>query len=99
MSGCAVCVYDLHEETLKAYKDAVLSLRNSLSALHIPMDEWPPSIRQQRSSEPSAPDKRKEVVLNAFEEMERALELKRQSKAEAQARSLVGISKYTRPNV
>ena len=87
MSGCAVCVYDLHEEALKAYKEALASLRNSLSALHIPVDEWPSSIRQQSSSEPSRPDKRKEVVLNAFEEMERALKLKRQSEAEAQARS------------
>lgn len=86
MSGCAVCVYDLHEEALKEYKDAVLSLRNSLSVLHISEDEWPSSIRkQQDSSETSAPDKRKEMVLNVFEEMERALKLKRQS--EAQARS------------
>jgi DNA invertase Pin-like site-specific DNA recombinase len=87
MSGCAVCVYDLHEEALKAYKEAVLSLQNSLSALHIPMDEWPSSIRQQGSSELSGQDKRKEMVLNAFEEMERTLKLKRQSEAEAQARS------------
>ena len=90
MSGCAVCVYDLHEEALEAYKEAVLSLRNSLSALHIPKDEWPSSIRQQSSFEPSGPDKRKEMVLNAFEEMERTLKLKRQSEAEAsktQARS------------
>ena len=85
MSGCAICIYDIHEETMKAYKEAVLSLQNSLTALHIPMDEWPSSIRQQGSSEPSGPDKRKEMVLNAFEEMERALKLKRLS--EAQARS------------
>ena len=85
MSGCAVCVYDLHEEALKEYKEAILCLQNSLSALHIPMNEWPSSIRRQDSSEPSGPDKRKEMVLNAFEEMERALELKRQS--EVQARS------------
>ena len=90
MSGCAVCVYDLHEETMEAYKEVVLSLRNSLSALNIPVDEWPSSIRQQDSPEPNGPDKRKEMVLNTFEEMERALNLKRQSEAEAstaQARS------------
>ncbi|KAF8814818.1 hypothetical protein BYT27DRAFT_7081618 [Phlegmacium glaucopus] len=87
MSGCAVCVYDLYEETLEAYKEAVLSLRNSLSALHIPQNEWPSSIRQQGSSEPNGPDKRREMVLNAFEEMERTLKLKRESEAEAQARS------------
>lgn len=82
MSGCAVCVYDLYEETLEAYKEAVLSLRNSLSALHIPEDEWPSCIRQQSSSESSGLNKRKDVVLDAFEEMERKLKLK-----EAQARS------------
>ena len=87
MSGCAVCVYDLHEETLKAYKEAVLSLRSSLSALHIPEDEWPASIRRQGSFEPNGPGKRQEMVLSAFEEMERALKLKRVSEAEAQARS------------
>lgn len=83
MSGCAVCVYDLYEETLKAYKEAIMSLQNSLSALDIPEDEWPSSIRHQSSGEPSSLDKRKEVILNAFEEMEKALKLKRQSEVEA----------------
>lgn len=76
-------MYDLHEEAVNAYKEAVLSLQNSLSALHIPMDEWPSSIRL----EPSGLDKRREMVLGAFEEMERALKLKRQSEAEAQAQA------------
>ena len=83
MSGCAVCVYDLYEETLNTYKEAISSLRNSLSELHIPEDEWPSSIRHPGSSEPT----QKEMVLNAFEEMEKALKLKRQSEVETQARS------------
>ena len=87
MSGCAVCVYDLHEETLKTYKEAILSLRNSLSALNFPEDQWPPSVREQDSLVHDEPDKRKEMVRSAFEEMERALKLKRQSEVEAQARS------------
>ena len=78
-------MYDLHEEALEAYKETVSSLQNSLSALHIPKDEWPLSIRHQESSEPNRPDKRKEMVLNAFEEMERTLKLKRQSEDEAEA--------------
>jgi hypothetical protein len=80
-------VYDLYEETLEAYKEAILSLQNSLSALDIPEDEWPPSIRHQDSGEPSTLDKRKEVILNAFEEMEKALKLKQQLEVEARARS------------
>ena len=85
MSGCAVCVYDLYEETLKAHEEAVSSLQNSLSALNVPEDEWPCSIRNKGSSEPREVN-RKEVVLNAFEEMEKGLKLKRQE-SEAQARS------------
>ena len=89
MSGCTVCVYDLYEETLEAYRETISSLRNSLSSLHIPEDDWPASIRQQGFPETSGPadGRRKDMVLNAFEEMERVLKLKRQSEAETQARS------------
>ena len=89
MSGCAICVYDLHEESLKAYKEALSSLRNSLSALHIPQDEWPSAIRHHHHHQHGSPDsntKRKEMVMDAFEEMERALKLKRSS-LEAETRS------------
>jgi hypothetical protein len=87
MSGCAVCVYDHHKETLKTYKEAILSLQNSLSALNIPEDQWSPSVREQDSLVHNKPDKRKEMVWSAFEEMERALKLKQQSEVKAQARS------------
>ncbi|KAF8157100.1 hypothetical protein B0H34DRAFT_638026, partial [Crassisporium funariophilum] len=73
MSGCAVCVYDLHEESLEAYREAVSALRSNLSAMNIPEAEWPPSIRTQTISDTK---KRKEMVMDAFEEMERALALK-----------------------
>jgi Oxidoreductase-like protein, N-terminal len=82
MSGCAVCVYDLYEESMDAYLDAVMSLCSSLSCLKIPKSTWPPSIRRAAAqSSPSLPPtgsdrQRKEVVMSAFEELERALEAK-----------------------
>ncbi|KAF9480936.1 hypothetical protein BDN70DRAFT_876959 [Pholiota conissans] len=85
MSGCAVCVYDLYEESLEAYKEAVAGLRNSLSALHIPEAEWPAQIRPKESTSPSREGPRKEVILSAFEEMERRLAMQHQKEAEATA--------------
>ncbi|KDR72489.1 hypothetical protein GALMADRAFT_749745 [Galerina marginata CBS 339.88] len=80
MSGCAVCVYDLYEESLEAYQNALSSLRTSLTALNIPDYEWPLSVQQKRSKNStgsrSESEMRKETVLSAFEEMERALALK-----------------------
>lgn len=79
MSGCAVCVYDLHGESLEAYNEAVAALRTSLSALGIPPAEWPAHIRPKENS--ASTDKltesRKGVIMDAFEEMERKLALKR----------------------
>ena len=91
MSGCAVCVYDLYEESMDAYKDAVLGLCSSLSSLKIPQSEWPPSIRAQSlpvsSSSSTNPDRqRKEVVMSAFEELEKALNAKQQDAATGEAR-------------
>ncbi|KAA1473115.1 hypothetical protein DENSPDRAFT_754763, partial [Dentipellis sp. KUC8613] len=70
MSGCAICVYDLYQESLDNYKDALKSLRASLSALDIPQSEWPESIRENAGQ---AAPQRKSVTLSAFEEMERRL--------------------------
>ncbi|KAF8067927.1 hypothetical protein FPV67DRAFT_1400387, partial [Lyophyllum atratum] len=75
MSNCAVCVYDLYEESLEAYRKSVADLRTLLSALNIPEAEWPQNIRAAESGQTTS---RKDVVLNAFEEMERALNKKRQ---------------------
>jgi len=75
MSGCAICVYDLHEDALETYEDALRTLRSSLSSLGIPEHDWPQSIRVASSSGPVLPPAR-QVVNDAFEQMERALAAK-----------------------
>ncbi|KIJ91889.1 hypothetical protein K443DRAFT_114428 [Laccaria amethystina LaAM-08-1] len=76
MSGCAVCVYDLYEESLASYEDSIITLRKSLGALGILQDTWPLNVRPD--VEQSTPESRKGVILNAFEEMERKLKEKRE---------------------
>lgn len=85
MSGCAVCVYDLYEESMDAYLDAIMAFCSSLSSLKIPQSKWPASIRRAQSSlsldslsPPDSGRQKKEVVMSAFEELERALEAKQQ---------------------
>lgn len=83
MSGCAICVYDLYEESLEAYKESIVALRSSLSALSIPDSEWPDRVRTNTP----AVEKRHEVILNAFEEMERQLKEKKERRAAVEAES------------
>ncbi|KAG6843133.1 hypothetical protein H0H93_002134, partial [Arthromyces matolae] len=79
MSNCAICVYDLYEESLDDYRKSIANIRTQLTARNIPEKEWPRNLR----SKPSAPlIDRKEAVLSAFEEMERALARRRQAEAE-----------------
>jgi len=85
MSGCAVCVYDLYQESQNAYREAVGYLRTSLSAMHIPESEWPDSIRENARRTVMPPQQN--VSLNAFEEMERRL--KQKHKREPLADSVV----------
>lgn len=75
MSGCAICVYDLYQESLDAYKTAAVSVRASLTSMGVPVEQWPENIRVdlERKATPS-------IILSAFEEMER--ELKARHKAE-----------------
>ncbi|TFK49477.1 hypothetical protein OE88DRAFT_1633191 [Heliocybe sulcata] len=81
MSGCAVCVYDLYEESLQAYKASVSALRSSLKASNVPEREWPNSIRESKdSSLGSNVNTARDVTMSAFEELERMLQ---QKKAEA----------------
>ena len=81
MSGCAVCVYDLYEEELAAYEDSVTTLRAALSERQIPESEWPAHIRTRTA------ERSRGAVLNAFEEMERALKEKRDKRAAVEAES------------
>ncbi|KAG1843101.1 hypothetical protein C8R48DRAFT_785775 [Suillus tomentosus] len=83
MSGCAICVYDLYEESLGAYKELIVALRSSLSALSIPESEWPDHVRTNTP----ATQKRHDIVLNAFEEMERQLREKKERRAAVEAES------------
>ncbi|KAF7324491.1 Oxidoreductase-like domain-containing protein [Mycena kentingensis (nom. inval.)] len=70
MSGCAVCVYDLYEESLTAYRDALAAFRSTLVALGVPQAEWPAATRSDGGTAS------KSVVKDAFEELERALAAK-----------------------
>jgi Oxidoreductase-like protein, N-terminal len=81
MSGCAVCVHDLYQESLDVYRASVLSVRASLTAMKVPIEQWPETIRPKSGEK--TPLLASSVSLSAFEEMERALKARR--KAEAQS--------------
>jgi Oxidoreductase-like protein, N-terminal len=89
MSGCAVCVYDLYDESLQAYKHSVASLQRSLSALGIPLTDWPPSVRppspQQQQQTRNTPNAN-QVSLDAFEATELALKAKRENGSQGESR-------------
>ncbi|KNZ73272.1 hypothetical protein J132_08041 [Termitomyces sp. J132] len=71
MSNCAVCVYDLYEESLNEYRKSIADLRTTLSTRNIPEEEWPQNVRSATTLTTSGD--RKKAVLNAFEELEQAL--------------------------
>jgi len=80
MSGCAVCVHDLYQESLDAYRTSVASVRASLTAMKVPVEQWPETIRPKPEGRTQLPAS--SVSLNAFEEMERALKARRQAEAQ-----------------
>ena len=82
MSGCAICVHDLYQESLDAYNESISSLRASLSALSIPEAEWPADIQNNTIDREEEKKGRGNVSLNAFVEMERALALKKKKESE-----------------
>lgn len=81
MSGCAICVHDLYQESLDDYNASVAAVRTSLTRMKVPEDEWPETIR------PGA-EKRMSLLasnssLSAFQEMERALKARREVQAQS----------------
>ena len=76
MSGCAVCVYDLYEEALQAYKDSLTSIRAGLVQMGVPESQWPERLRE-KASEAAKVERPIDISRNAFEEMERSLAAKR----------------------
>ncbi|KLO11829.1 hypothetical protein SCHPADRAFT_876344 [Schizopora paradoxa] len=77
MSGCAVCVHDLYQESLEAYDASVKALRASLIALGVDEAEWPPQIQTQGKK---MVERKKDVALSAFEQMELQLAAKREKR-------------------
>jgi Oxidoreductase-like protein, N-terminal len=99
MSGCAICVYDLYEESISAYDVSVVQVRKALAEMGVKEQDWPASILPtssgtvvQRTAQATARD--------AFEEMERALQKKKEAR-EASARetkaTVSSISSSTPP--
>jgi hypothetical protein len=79
MSGCAICVYDLYEDSLLAYKASLASLRTQLISMGIPQSEWP--SRVETSLDSQAIQRPANTSLDAFEAMEKALEAKQRDPA------------------
>ena len=81
MSGCAVCVHDLYQESLDDYNSSVAAVRASLAAMTVPVEEWPETIRPD--SERRTPLPASGVSLSAFQEMERALKARQMAQAQS----------------
>ncbi|KAL1741325.1 oxidoreductase-like protein, partial [Schizophyllum fasciatum] len=77
MSGCAVCVYDLYEEALQAYKETLTSIRAGLVHMGVPESQWPERLREKADGAAKKVERPIDISRNAFEEMERSLAAKR----------------------
>jgi hypothetical protein len=84
MSGCAICVHDLYQESLDDYNSSVAAVRTSLTSMKVPEEEWPETIRPGSEKRMSLPTS--SLSLSAFQEMERALKARREAR-EAQVQS------------
>jgi hypothetical protein len=74
MSGCAICIYDLYEESLGQYREAVAQIRDSLTKMSIPQNEWPIGLLSGKTG--SDLGKANNASQSAFEALERALAAK-----------------------
>ncbi|OBZ77527.1 hypothetical protein A0H81_02492 [Grifola frondosa] len=64
--------------SLEDYNKAVESLRGSLDIRGIPEDDWPTNIRHHKETERKPNKKQTNAILDAFEELERALKEKKE---------------------
>ncbi|EIN08801.1 hypothetical protein PUNSTDRAFT_68000 [Punctularia strigosozonata HHB-11173 SS5] len=78
MSGCAICVYDLYDESLEAYNQSIAALQSTLRARGVAESEWPPEIPASNGkfNDEKISSLVKNVALDAFEQLERALAAK-----------------------
>ncbi|KAJ4478631.1 oxidoreductase-like protein [Lentinula edodes] len=76
MSGCAVCVYDLYEDSLAAYREAVAKVTATLNVMGVPESDWPWTLRS--SSGVTGTERKKDVTLSVFEQMEREIQRRKQ---------------------
>ena len=81
MSGCAICVHDLYQESLDNYNNSVAAVRASLTDMKVPENEWPETIRPGSEKRMSLPAS--SLSLSAFQEMERALKARREAQAQS----------------
>jgi len=81
MSGCAVCVHDLYQESLDDYDASVAAVCASLTDMNVPEDEWPETIRPGAEKEIYLPGSN--PSLSAFREMERGLKARREAQAQS----------------
>jgi hypothetical protein len=81
MSGCAICVHDIYQESLDEYNYSVAAVRANLDAMKVPVEEWPETIRP--GSEKRTSSQASGVSLSAFEEVERALGARREAQAQS----------------
>ncbi|KAJ7624763.1 oxidoreductase-like protein [Roridomyces roridus] len=79
MSGCAVCIYDLYEESLTTYRTAADVFRSKLVIAGIPSAEWPEDLRSSTDVGISVPADTRGATLSAFEALEKALEEKKRA--------------------
>ena len=67
MSGCAVCVYDLYDESVVAYREEIEKVKRRLREMGVDERAWPVELRARAGS----------VVVDAFDQLGRELAAKR----------------------
>ncbi|KAJ3776197.1 oxidoreductase-like protein [Lentinula raphanica] len=81
MSGCAVCVYDLYEDSLNAYREAVAKVAATLNGMGVPKADWPRELLANNSDIEMG--RSKDVTLSVFEKMELEIQRRKQAKLDS----------------